>query len=208
MKWENLLSLKRQGDSLKRLRSEQDNTRVGFDVDYDRIVFSSFFRWSLLHCFSDSYLTLGTVLGLMLLHFSACLRSFSTTFFGHRFLTTCFNRFGDGFSMIWGRFFDCFSNIFQNPDFLQLSHVSAACYHVVSFICSRLFATFSTLELCRSLNPKWKRNGAKVCKSYRAWKTRKRGLFYLPLYSSIELQLQNRLRYSREGVLWSLPKGS
>ena len=44
MKWENLLSLKRQGDSLKRLRSEQDNTRVGFDVDYDRIVFSSFFR--------------------------------------------------------------------------------------------------------------------------------------------------------------------
>ena len=29
MKWENLLSLKRQGDSLKRLRSEQDNTRVG-----------------------------------------------------------------------------------------------------------------------------------------------------------------------------------
>ena len=44
MKWENLLSLKRHGDNLKRLRSEQDNTRVGFDVDYDRIVFSSFFR--------------------------------------------------------------------------------------------------------------------------------------------------------------------
>ena len=44
MKWENLLSLKRQGDNLKRLRSEQDETRVGFDVDYDRIVFSSFFR--------------------------------------------------------------------------------------------------------------------------------------------------------------------
>ena len=42
MKWENLLSLKRHGDSLKRLRSEQDETRVGFDVDYDRIVFSSF----------------------------------------------------------------------------------------------------------------------------------------------------------------------
>ena len=37
MKWENLLSLKRQGDNLKRLRSEQDETRVGFDVDYDRI---------------------------------------------------------------------------------------------------------------------------------------------------------------------------
>ena len=44
MKWENLLSLKRHGDSLKRLRSEQDETRVGFDVDYDRIIFSSFFR--------------------------------------------------------------------------------------------------------------------------------------------------------------------
>jgi len=44
MKWENLLSLKRQGDNLKRLRSEQDETRVGFDVDYDRIIFSSFFR--------------------------------------------------------------------------------------------------------------------------------------------------------------------
>ena len=32
MKWENLLSLKRHGDSLKRLRSEQDETRVGFDA--------------------------------------------------------------------------------------------------------------------------------------------------------------------------------
>ena len=32
MKWENLLSLKRHGDSLKRLRSEQGETRVGFDV--------------------------------------------------------------------------------------------------------------------------------------------------------------------------------
>ena len=40
MKWENLLSLKRHGDNLKRLRTEQDETRVGFDVDYDRIVFS------------------------------------------------------------------------------------------------------------------------------------------------------------------------
>ena len=44
MKWEDLLSLKRHGDNVKRLRAEQDDTRVGFDVDYDRIIFSSFFR--------------------------------------------------------------------------------------------------------------------------------------------------------------------
>ena len=42
MKWEDLLSLKRHGDNVKRLRAEQDDTRVGFDVDYDRIIFSSF----------------------------------------------------------------------------------------------------------------------------------------------------------------------
>jgi len=41
--WEKLLSLKRQGDTLKRLRSEQDETRIGFEVDYDRIIFSSSF---------------------------------------------------------------------------------------------------------------------------------------------------------------------
>ena len=44
MNWEQLLSLKRHGDSNKRLRNEQDETRLGFDVDYDRIIFSSEFR--------------------------------------------------------------------------------------------------------------------------------------------------------------------
>ena len=44
MNWEQLLSLKRFGDENKRLRKEQDETRVGFEVDYDRIIFSSEFR--------------------------------------------------------------------------------------------------------------------------------------------------------------------
>ncbi|MCF8321515.1 MAG: deoxyguanosinetriphosphate triphosphohydrolase [Flavobacterium sp.] len=44
MNWEQLLSLRRQGDTSKRLRKEQDNTRLGFEVDYDRIIFSSAFR--------------------------------------------------------------------------------------------------------------------------------------------------------------------
>ncbi len=44
MKWEQLLSLKRQGDKGKRLRIEQDDTRLGFEVDYDRIIFSAPFR--------------------------------------------------------------------------------------------------------------------------------------------------------------------
>ena len=44
MKWEQLLSLKRQGDKGKRLRIEQDDTRLGFEVDYDRIIFSAAFR--------------------------------------------------------------------------------------------------------------------------------------------------------------------
>lgn len=44
MHWEQLLSLKRFGDAQKRLRSEQDETRLGFEVDYDRIIFSSAFR--------------------------------------------------------------------------------------------------------------------------------------------------------------------
>lgn len=42
--WEQLLSLRKQGDKHKRLRHEQDETRLGFEVDYDRIVFSSAFR--------------------------------------------------------------------------------------------------------------------------------------------------------------------
>ncbi|MDX1471839.1 MAG: dNTP triphosphohydrolase, partial [Flavobacteriaceae bacterium] len=44
MNWENLLSLKRHGDTHKRLRIEEEDTRLGFEVDYDRIIFSSEFR--------------------------------------------------------------------------------------------------------------------------------------------------------------------
>lgn len=44
MNWEQLLSLKRQGDTGKRLRIEQDDTRLGFEVDYDRLIFSAAFR--------------------------------------------------------------------------------------------------------------------------------------------------------------------
>ena len=44
MQWEKLLSLKKYGDTNKRLRTEQDETRLGFEVDYDRVIFSSAFR--------------------------------------------------------------------------------------------------------------------------------------------------------------------
>jgi dGTPase len=44
MNWEQLLSLKRFGDTQKRSRAAQDETRLGFDVDFDRIIFSSAFR--------------------------------------------------------------------------------------------------------------------------------------------------------------------
>ena len=44
MNWEQLLSLKRKGDTSKRLRIEEHDTRLGFEVDYDRIIFSSAFR--------------------------------------------------------------------------------------------------------------------------------------------------------------------
>jgi dGTPase len=44
MNWEQLLSLRRQGDTNKTLRIEQDDTRLGFEVDYDRIIFSAAFR--------------------------------------------------------------------------------------------------------------------------------------------------------------------
>jgi len=44
MNWEQLLSLKRHGDTNKRIRKEQDETRLGFEVDYDRVIFSSEFR--------------------------------------------------------------------------------------------------------------------------------------------------------------------
>lgn len=44
MNWEQLLSLKRYGDTNKRIRKEQDPTRLGFEVDYDRVIFSAAFR--------------------------------------------------------------------------------------------------------------------------------------------------------------------
>lgn len=44
MNWEQLLSLKRFGDTEKRHRALQDETRLGFEVDFDRIIFSSAFR--------------------------------------------------------------------------------------------------------------------------------------------------------------------
>ncbi|MFC2109568.1 deoxyguanosinetriphosphate triphosphohydrolase [Bacteroidota bacterium] len=44
MNWEQLLSLKRAGDKEQRLRKDQNETRLGFEVDFDRIVFSSSFR--------------------------------------------------------------------------------------------------------------------------------------------------------------------
>ena len=44
MNWSQLLSLKRYGDTEKRYRKDQDETRIGFEVDYDRIIFSDSFR--------------------------------------------------------------------------------------------------------------------------------------------------------------------
>lgn len=44
MNWEQLLSLKRFGDTKKRIRKDQDETRIGFEVDFDRIIFSDSFR--------------------------------------------------------------------------------------------------------------------------------------------------------------------
>lgn len=44
MNWQQLLSLKRFGDTQKRPRAKQDETRLGFDVDFDRIIFSEAFR--------------------------------------------------------------------------------------------------------------------------------------------------------------------
>lgn len=44
MKWEKLLSLKKHGDTFVRNRSDESQTRIGFEVDYDRIIFSSPFR--------------------------------------------------------------------------------------------------------------------------------------------------------------------
>lgn len=44
MTWQQLLSLKRYGDTESRPRLMQDETRLGFEVDYDRIIFSDTFR--------------------------------------------------------------------------------------------------------------------------------------------------------------------
>lgn len=44
MNWLQLLSLKRFGDTQKRLRLEQDETRLGFEVDFDRVIFADSFR--------------------------------------------------------------------------------------------------------------------------------------------------------------------
>lgn len=44
MQWEELLSLRKHGDKNKRLRIEENETRLGFEVDYDRVIFSSAFR--------------------------------------------------------------------------------------------------------------------------------------------------------------------
>ena len=44
MQWEQLLSLRKQGVVNKRLRIDENETRLGFEVDYDRIIFSSAFR--------------------------------------------------------------------------------------------------------------------------------------------------------------------
>lgn len=44
MNWHQLLSLKRFGDTQDRLRKDENPSRVGFEVDYDRIIFSNAFR--------------------------------------------------------------------------------------------------------------------------------------------------------------------
>jgi len=44
MNWEQLLSLRRFGDTNKRPRVAQNEMRLGFEVDYDRIIFSDDFR--------------------------------------------------------------------------------------------------------------------------------------------------------------------
>ncbi len=44
MNWQQLLSLKKYGDTEPRSRLKQDETRLGFEVDYDRIIFSDAFR--------------------------------------------------------------------------------------------------------------------------------------------------------------------
>lgn len=44
MEWSQLLSLRKHGDQKIRHRKDEDEIRLGFEVDYDRIIFSSAFR--------------------------------------------------------------------------------------------------------------------------------------------------------------------
>ena len=44
MNWKQLLSLKKHGDEHIRNRKDEKDSRVGFEVDYDRIIFSNAFR--------------------------------------------------------------------------------------------------------------------------------------------------------------------
>lgn len=44
MHWKQLLSLKKHGDEHIRNRKDEKDSRVGFEVDYDRIIFSNAFR--------------------------------------------------------------------------------------------------------------------------------------------------------------------
>ena len=44
MDWKQLLSLKKFGDTKVRERKDENPSRIGFEVDYDRIIFSNAFR--------------------------------------------------------------------------------------------------------------------------------------------------------------------
>src|SRR5690606_41130319 len=44
MNWTQLLSLKKSGDTKIRERKNENPSRAGFEVDYDRIIFSNAFR--------------------------------------------------------------------------------------------------------------------------------------------------------------------
>src|SRR5690606_36483255 len=44
MQWERLLSLQKNGVEERRIRKHEDRTRLGFEKDYDRLIFSSAFR--------------------------------------------------------------------------------------------------------------------------------------------------------------------
>ena len=44
MQWEQLLSLQKKGHRTKKLRIDENETRLSFEVDYDRVIFSSAFR--------------------------------------------------------------------------------------------------------------------------------------------------------------------